>query len=205
MEDEDFIPLSALQHFVFCPRQCALIHLEQAWADNRLTAEGNLLHERVTGGETSLRAGIRAFRSLPLRCGRLGLVGYADVVEFEAGSDTPFPVEYKRGRAKPHDADRVQLCAQALCIEEMTGLPVPEGALFYGEPRRREATAFTPALRARTEQAAAELRALLASGRTPAAEPGPKCRNCSLAEICRPTLSAAPSAARWVERLREEA
>lgn len=205
MDDDDLIPLSALQHFVFCPRQCALIHLEQAWADNRLTAEGNLLHERVTTGETSVRAGTRAFRNVALRCAGLGLSGYADVVEFEAGSDTPFPVEYKRGRAKPHDADRVQLCAQALCLEEMLGLAVPEGALFYGEPRRREAVAFTPALRERTERVVADLRAMLASGRTPAPEPGPKCRNCSLVGICRPDLAALPSASRWVERLREEA
>ncbi len=205
MEDDAALPLSALQHFVFCPRQCALIHLEQAWADNRLTAEGNLLHERVTEGETSQRAGTRVWRNLPLRCRRLGLTGYADVVEFEAGSDVPFPVEYKRGRSKPHDADRVQLCAQALCLEEMLGMPVPEGALFYGEPRRREAVAFTPALRAKTEQAALDLGAMMAAGRTPAPEPGPKCRNCSLAEICRPGFSALPSAARWLERLREEA
>lgn len=205
MEDDDFIPLSALQHFVFCPRQCALIHLEQAWSDNRLTVEGNLLHEKVTGGETSVRAGTRAWRSLPLRHVRLGLVGYADVVEFEIGAESPFPVEYKRGRAKPHDADRVQLCAQALCLEDMLALPVPEGAIFYGEPRRREAVAFTPALRSRTEQTVFALRAMLVSARLPPPEPGPKCRQCSLAAICRPGFAALPSAATWVERLRGEA
>jgi CRISPR-associated exonuclease Cas4 len=132
MEDEDdLLPISALQHLVFCPRQCALIHIERAWAENRLTAEGGLLHARVQSGETTTRGALRVLRALPLVSHRLGLTGYADVVEIhraEGGGERAFPVEYKRGTTKAHDADRVQLCAQALCIEEMIGLPVTEGA-----------------------------------------------------------------------------
>src|SRR5690349_8252356 len=140
MEEDDLLPIAALQHFVFCPRQCALIHVERQWAENRLTAEGQLLHARVQSGETTTRGALRVLRGLPLVSRRLGLTGYADVVEIRRDKDgeQAFPIEYKRGKSKPHDADRVQLCAQALCIEEMTGLPVPEGALFYGTPRRRE-------------------------------------------------------------------
>lgn len=206
MEDE-LLPLSALQHFVFCPRQCALIHVEQAWAENRLTVEGNILHERVTGGETTARAGVRTCRSVPLRSTALGLIGIADVVEFERaadGTEQAFPVEYKRGRSKPHDADRVQLCAQAMCLEEMLGQSIPLGAIFYGEPRRREVVALTPALRAQTEKAAASARAMIAAARIPPAVEGPYCRSCSLIEICRPGLSRRRSAAAWVERLRHD-
>jgi CRISPR-associated exonuclease Cas4 len=153
MEDEDdLLPISALQHLVFCPRQCALIHIERAWAENRLTAEGGLLHARVQSGETTTRGALRVLRALPLVSHRLGLTGYADVVEIhraEGGGERAFPVEYKRGTTKAHDADRVQLCAQALCIEEMISLPVTEGALFYGTPRRREIVAIDTALRTR--------------------------------------------------------
>jgi CRISPR-associated protein Cas4 len=123
MEDEDdLLPISALQHLVFCPRQCALIHIEREWAENRLTAEGGLLHARVQSGETTTRGALRVLRALPLVSHRLGLTGYADVVEIhraEGGGERAFPVEYKRGTTKAHDADRVQLCAQALCIEEL--------------------------------------------------------------------------------------
>lgn len=205
MDDDGLLPLSALQHFVFCPRQCALIHLERAWADNRLTAEGNILHERVIAGDTTARAGVQTCRSLPLRSVTLGLIGLADVVEFipgPDGRDQAYPVEYKRGRTKPHDADRVQLCAQALCLEEMLGRTVPEGAIFYGEPRRREPVTFTPALRDRTRRAAADLHGLIAADRLPPAIEGAYCRSCSLIEICCPGLAARRSVAGWVERLR---
>src|SRR3954447_6042851 len=165
MEDEDdLLPISALQHLVFCPRQCALIHVERQWAENRLTAEGQLLHARVQSGETTTRGALRVLRALPLLSRRLGLTGYADVVEIrraKGGGEQAFPVEYKRGKTKPHDADRVQLCAQALCIEEMAGLPVPEGALFYGMPRRRETVVLDTALRERTETLITELRQMI--------------------------------------------
>lgn len=208
MESEDgLLPIAALQHFVFCPRQCALIHLERQWAENRLTAEGQLLHARVQSGETTTRGVLRTLRGLPLVSHRLGLTGYADVVEIRraaSGGEQAFPVEYKRGKSKPHDADRVQLCAQALCIEEMTGLPVPEGAMFYGAPRRREIVPLDVGLRERTETLVAELRRMIDNCVVPAPRYGPHCRSCSLLDICRPTLPAGRSAAAWIERMRLE-
>ena len=137
MEDDDLIPLSALQHYLYCPRQCALIHVEQQWEENRQTAEGRLLHQRADQPQTELRHGIRTATAMPLASRALGISGIADVVEFH--SEQPFPVEYKRGRPKAHRADEVQLCAQALCLEEMLGRTVPEGALFYGQTHRRKA------------------------------------------------------------------
>jgi len=208
MEDEDdLMPISALQHLVFCPRQCALIHVEREWAENRLTAEGGLLHVRVQSGETTTRGALRVLRALPLVSHRLGLTGYADVVEIhrvEGGGERAFPVEYKRGTTKAHDADRVQLCAQALCIEEMTSLPVPEGALFYGARRRREAVAFDTALRDRTETLIVELRNMIENRILPPPRYGPHCRACSLMEVCRPTLHGGRSASAWTERMRVE-
>lgn len=202
MDEERFAPLSALQHLVFCPRQCALIHLESAWAENVLTAEGRLLHERVDEAPGETRPGIRIARGVRLLSRRLRLVGRADVVEFHGrGSRArPYPVEYKRGTAKLHDADRVQLCAQALCLEEMLGVEVAEGALFYGRPRRRETVAFDVALRARTERAAADLHALLDAGTTPAPVAGSWCRSCSLEPVCLPRLGTRRSAAAWLTR-----
>jgi len=208
MEDEDdLLPISALQHLVFCPRQCALIHLEREWAENRLTVEGDLLHARVQSGETTTRGALWVLRTLPLVSHRLGITGYADVVEIhraEGGGERAFPVEYKRGTTKAHDADRVQLCAQALCIEEMTGLPVPEGALFYGARRRREAVAFDTALRERTEALVAELRSMIEKRVLPPPRYGAHCRSCSLMEVCRPTLRGGRSASAWTERMRVE-
>jgi CRISPR-associated exonuclease Cas4 len=203
--EDDLLPVSALQHLVFCPRQCALIHVEREWAENRLTAEGSLLHARVQSGETTTRGALRVLRAVPLVSYRLGITGYADVVEIhraDSGAEAAFPVEYKRGRTKSHDADRVQLCAQALCIEEMMGLSVPEGALFYGAPRRRETVIFDEALRTRTEALAGELRHMVANRIVPPPRHGPHCRSCSLAEICRPTLRSGRSASAWTERMR---
>jgi len=208
MEDEDdLLPISALQHLVFCPRQCALIHIERAWAENRLTAEGALLHARVQSGASTTRGALRVLRALPLVSRRLGLTGYADVVEIhraEGGGERAFPVEYKRGTTKAHDADRVQLCAQALCIEEMMGLPVIDGALFYGTPRRREAVVFDTALRQRTEGLVTELHDLIERGVLPPPRYGAHCRSCSLVDVCRPTFYGGRSAAAWTERMRIE-
>lgn len=183
--EDDLLPISALQHLLFCPRQCALIQVERQWAENRFTAEGRVAHERVHEAGSETRGGRRIVSGLPLRSLRLGLSGQADVVEFDADG-TPFPVEHKRGRAKEEDWDRVQLCAQALCLEEMTGKAVERGALFYGKNRRRTEVAFDAALRQRTEDTARELHELVDSGRTPAPVESGKCRNCSLAEICLP-------------------
>jgi CRISPR-associated exonuclease Cas4 len=208
VEDDDLLPISALQHLVFCPRQCALIHVERAWEENRLTAEGALLHARVRSGETTTRGALRLFRALPLVSRRLGITGYADVVEIHRTADgsgeRAFPVEYKRGVTKVHDADRVQLCAQALCIEEMMGLPVPEGALFYAAPRRRDTVVLDVRLRARTEALVVELREIVEGALVPPPRYGAHCRSCSLIEVCRPTLHGGRSTAAWIERVRLE-
>ncbi len=193
--EEDLLPLSALQHLVFCERQCALIHLEQQWAENRLTAEGRLLHQVADETRMETRDGIPVWRGLRIRGLHLGLSGRADAVEFRP---QPYPVEYKRGHEKPDDCDEVQLCAQGLCLEEMLGVSVGAGALFYGQPRRRLDVQFDTNLRTRTIELAAALHALINSGQTPSAAYGPKCRRCSLVDICRP--KAARSAVRYVAR-----
>jgi CRISPR-associated exonuclease Cas4 len=200
--DDDPIPISALQHALYCLRQCALIHLDRAWAENRLTAEGRVLHEAADTTATRRRHGVRTATALPIACRRLGIAGIADVVEFHADErgETPFPVEYKRGRPKLHRADEVQLCAQALCLEEMSGVPVPKGALFYGETRRRLAIHFNTELRRLTEETISTVRALLGAGTLPTAVYEPrKCRACSLIDICRPKV-AGRSASVWRER-----
>ena len=204
--EEQLLPISALQHLLFCERQCALIHIEGLWAENRLTVEGRHLHENAHEGPDETRDGVRIVRGLPLRSLRLGLVGKADVVEFRshesaAALSKPFPVEYKRGRPKRHDADRVQLCAQALCLEEMLGVAVPAGALFYGRTRRRFDVSLDEALRRLTEETAQRLHALIAAGRTPRAVREPKCDSCSLLNLCLPdALRPRLSATRYVER-----
>lgn len=198
--EADLLPLSGIQHLVFCERQCALIHLEQIWEDNRLTAEGRHLHERVDSAEDEQRGYIRIARGVPLRSLRLGLVGRADTVEFHrvdaatggivlpgrSGCWLPFPVEYKHGAPKWADCDRVQLCAQALCLEEMLRVEVPNGALFYGRVRRREEVAFDKDLREKTVDAASRFHKLISSKRTPLIDRAPKCRSCSLLSVCLP-------------------
>lgn len=198
--EEHLLPISALQHLLFCPRQCVLIHIERLWEENVLTAEGRIAHEKVDKGGAETRAGRRTVFGLPLRSLRLGLIGKADVVEFSqdaAGRMTAFPVEHKRGRPKQKDCDRVQLCAQAICLEEMLGVSVAEGALFYGQIRRREDVAFDAVLRRLTEETAARLHELIEAGTTPRAEYSKKCKSCSLIELCLPKVS---SAGRSVER-----
>jgi CRISPR-associated exonuclease Cas4 len=188
--ESELLPLSALQHFVVCPRQCALIHLECVWIENERTAEGRVEHERVDRGGAETRAGVRRAYGVPLRSLRLGLAGRADVVEFQAmpggGPERPFPIEHKRGRLKRGEEDRVQLCAQALCLEEMLGVPVPSGALFYGQSRRRTDVVFDDALRRRTEAVAVEVRALFDAGVTPQPPAVAPCKSCSLVSACRP-------------------
>jgi CRISPR-associated exonuclease Cas4 len=199
--EDALIPLSALQHYLFCPRQCALIHLEQLWAEDAATAEGRLLHGKVDAGASEARPGIRVARGLALRSFALGVTGKADVVEFRGKPPRPFPVEYKRGKPKAHRADEVQLCAQALCLEEMFAAAVPEGALFYGMPHRRFPVTFDVTLRSLTAEVAAAARAMLASQRTPTTRHMPACRRCSLQVPCQPArLEKPPHVARWLER-----
>ncbi len=199
--EDELIPISALQHMLYCPRQCALIHIERQWSENRLTAEGRVLHERADAGAPESRKGLRIERSVGLRSLRLGVSGVADVVEMHEGG-RPYPVEYKRGRPKAHRADEVQLCAQAMCLEEMVGSPVPEGALFYGRTRRRKVVAFDPVLRALTTRIAADTRRMLATNHTPAPEFEPrKCNACSLKEACQPEgPQRAGAVDRWLKR-----
>ncbi|WP_413870774.1 CRISPR-associated protein Cas4 [Albidovulum sp.] len=197
------IPLSAIQHAVYCLRQAALIHLERLWAENRFTAEGDVLHAVADKGGTRKARGVRRVMSLPLASQRLNLTGVADLVEFQPGpeGETAFPVEYKRGKPKLHRADEAQLCAQALCLEEMTGQTVPEGALFYAQTRRRVTVPFDAPLRALTESAVADLAAVLASRVTPPPTPHKsRCKACSLIDLCRPETVARP-VKQWRDRM----
>ncbi len=196
--EDDLLPISALQHLLYCERQCALIHIERAWEENLFTAEGRILHEKVDSGEDSVRAGRRIARSLPLRSLRLGLSGIADVVEFGPGKGDVYPIEYKRGRSKAANWDRVQLCAQAMALEEMLGVSINEGALFYGKTRRREVVAFNAALREETSSASERLHQLVASGITPAAQYDAKCEACSLIALCMPELPKRKSVSKYL-------
>jgi CRISPR-associated exonuclease Cas4 len=192
-ELDDPIPLSALQHAVYCLRQAALIHIERLWEENHFTAEGRVLHDVAHEPADRKRGKIRRVTALPIASRRLNLVGVADLVEFRAGTDgeTAYPVEYKRGKAKLHRADEVQLCAQGLCLEEMTGRPVPEGAIFYAETKRRLAVPLDAELRRLTEDVASQFGALFATARTPPAiYRADRCRSCSLIEACRPRAGA---------------
>jgi CRISPR-associated exonuclease Cas4 len=204
----DLIPLSALQHYLFCPRQCALIHVERLWAENVLTAEGRILHERSDKAGQASRGERRIVQGMPIRSRALGVAGVADVVELtRAGRGwRPYPIEYKRGRPKAHRADEVQLCAQALCLEEMFSTAVPEGALFYGKVRRRHVVAFDDELRDLTRAVAAATWALLGAGRTPPPVYEKKrCDTCSLKGLCQPKRLQRPGpVAAWL-RARIEA
>lgn len=196
--DSEPVPLSALQHAVYCLRQAALIHIERQWEENRFTAEGKILHLGADAPGSRRVRGVRRVTALPLACRRLNLAGVADLVEFhtEAGTETPYPVEFKRGKPKLHRADEVQLCAQALCLEEMTGRPVPEGALFYAQTKRRVVVPFDVALRELTETTAVRLRDIFATGSTPRAEYRANiCRACSLIDVCGPKTSSKPAKA----------
>lgn len=187
--ESDLIPLSALQHYMVCPRQCALIHLEQIWEENVLTAEGRILHERVDAGGSELRGDVRRVFGLPIRSLRLGLSGKADVVEFHRQTNAkwlPYPVEYKRGRRKSEDWDRVQLCAQAICLEEMLAVTVPAGAMFYGKEQRREVVTLQESLRRKTAEVAVAVHRMLDEGRTPSPRYTAKCDSCSLRSVCLP-------------------
>ncbi len=195
----EHIPISALQHWRICPRQCALIHLAGVWTENRLTAEGRALHDRVHRQEDESRAGVRRVTGLTLVSDTLGLIGQADVVEFREGAP-PFPVEYKRGRPKNDGSDALQLCAQALCLEEMLGTAIPAGALFYGTIRRRKEISFDAGLRQQVTDTAAAIRAMLESETLPPVRECPHCTGCSLREYCR----CAPPVANYLTEILSE-
>jgi CRISPR-associated exonuclease Cas4 len=193
--EDDLLPLSGLQHIIFCERQCALIHVEQIWAENRLTAEGRIMHDRVHDAGRESRGDVRVEYAMPLRSLRLGLIAKADVVEFHrrrvpgeeaAEKWQPFPVEYKHGKPKKDNSDKVQLCAQAICLEEMLGVDIPRGALFYGKTRRRQDVTFDSELRKQTEETAKKFHALVESGKTPKPVYTKRCDSCSVYEFCMP-------------------
>ncbi len=239
--EDQLLPISALQHLLFCERQCALIHVERLWAENRFTVEGQHLHRKAHHGRDEWRGKVRVVRGLWIRSFQLGLVGQADVVELETANQTrgtvpfcsrdtapfarpsnnctdppaaadsaklgqsPFarvtPIEYKRGRPKKNDGDRVQLCAQAMCLEEMLGVTIDAGALFYGKRQRRTPVEFDPRLRSTTQTAALRLHRMIASGETPPAVREKKCDTCSLFHLCLPEVTqASRSATRFVGR-----
>lgn len=191
--DEDGLALSALQHWCYCPRQCLLIHAEQAFAENVHTLRGQAVHARVDEPGVETRAGVRAARAVPLWCDRLGLIGKADVVEFLADG-TPYPVEYKHGRkgkAGKGMHDDLQLAAQALCLEEMTGKTVSVGAIYHATSHRRREVAISAALRLQVEETVAAIRLALAAGKLPAPINDERCRECSLIDLCQPAPLAA--------------
>ncbi len=195
------IYLSRLQHYLFCPRQFALIELEDIWTENQFTAEGQVLHQRVNQADQQKRGAIRTVWALRLANVELGIEGVADVVEYHRqadGAEIPYPIEYKRGKPKAHRADEVQLCAQALCLEEMHGVTVPEGALFYGEVRRRHPVVFDAELRNLTAQTIVACRTIVKTKITPKAIfKSKKCSGCSLIDQCHPK-SFGRSAAAWL-------
>jgi len=201
--EPEIIYLSRLQHYLFCPRQYALIELENIWAENQFTAEGQVLHQPVNQADQEKRGDIRTVWALRLSHVELGIEGVADVVEYHKqadGSETPFPIEYKRGKPKTHRADEVQLCAQALCLEDMHGITVPEGALFYGEVRRRHAVIFDTELRDLTLKTILACRAIVQTQCTPVADyQAKKCNACSLIDLCHPK-GFKKSAAAWLEK-----
>ncbi len=215
--DDELVPISALMHGRFCPRRCVLIHIDGVWTENRLTAEGRALHDRVDSGARETRGDICVAATLRLVSHKLGVAGVADMVEFHRVGDDdpngaklsgkggrwiPFPVEYKHGKPNGRQADEVQLCAQAMCLEEMLGVAVPRGALFYGKTRHRLDVNFDAALRTLTEATARGVHELFAAGNVPQADCGAWCESCSLRDACQPrkqSLSAETWLARQVE------
>lgn len=251
----DLLPISALQHMLFCERQTALIHLERLWVENRFTAEGRLLHKKTDNAKSETRDGIRITRSLPVHSFQLGVYGVCDVVSFkppslqphpekslakwvqqelthtrsfnlwptgqvflqppetadpQSATHPPFhlwqitPVEYKRGEPKKNEADRVQLCAQAMCLEEMLGVNIPQGELFYGKRQRRTLVELTDDLRQLTQKTAERLHAMIASRKTPSTIREPKCESCSLLPVCMPPEPAAKSASAYLKSMLKE-
>lgn len=214
--EEDFLQLSGVQHFAFCRRQWALVHIENQWQENLKTVEGNLLHSRAHDEQQRERRGnVLIIRGLPIVSHELGLSGQCDVVEFHsnsagislAGEDglwLPFPVEYKRGTPKENCVDELQLCAQAICLEEMLCCTIPEGALFYGETRHRTKVLFTHELREKVRADAEEMHQMFRRGYTPKVKPTKSCNSCSLKELCIPGLMRKQNVAKYLKHAMEE-
>ena len=202
---DDFLPISALQHYAYCPRQFALIHVEQVWEENRFTAEGRIVHERVDSGEQETRGKLRSERGVAVVSQVLGIVGKMDLLEIEVVGSLPpryFPVEYKRGKPKIADWDRIQLCAQALCLEEMLDISVTEGAIWYWQVRKRAKVCLDNKLREMTVEIIAEAKKVWRSSKMPAPiEDKAKCRGCSLVDICQPDILRNDRSEKYVKDL----
>lgn len=224
-QDDELVMLSALQHYQFCQRQCALIHQDEVWSDNYLTASGEELHKHVDSNFRESRPGVHIATTLHLVSHKLGVVGIADLVEFHKYDDKkdktdkyiatsipglkglwiPFPVEYKRGKPKSNKADEIQLCAQAICLEEMLDVKIMEGALFYGEIRKRSKIAFDHELRELTAQVAQAVHVLLKGGELPKAIISQGCEACSIVNVCCPQIILKKvSAKQWLDKYLEE-
>jgi CRISPR-associated exonuclease Cas4 len=215
---DDWLPLSGIQHFVFCRRQWALIHVEQQWQENALTAEGRLMHRRVDDPFfAEKRKDVVVARSVPVASPYLGLSGVCDIVEFTASADgiqlpgrdgrfLPVPIEYKRGREKRDHCDEAQLCAQAMCLEDMLLVPISAGCLYCGQTRRRLVVEFTDELRSLVRDACREMHNYARRGYTPRVKTSKACRSCSLADVCLPELQdRTPPASRYIQQQLEEA
>ncbi len=185
-KSDDPILISALEHWSYCPRQCALIHVEQTFDENLYTLRGRAVHKKVDEPKAEEQAGMRVERALPLWSKALGLIGKADVVEFHGKA--PYPVEYKHGIHRERDHDDLQLCAQALCLEEMTGCPVPRGAIYHYSSRKRREVECSPELRARVVEVTGAIRVMLQAKRLPPPVNDHRCTHCSLQESCMPAV-----------------
>lgn len=216
LPEDEYRQLSELQHFVFCRRQWALIHIEGQWAENLRTVEGELMHKRVHDEKkTEKRGDTIIVRGMRVKSDTLQVVGICDVVEFTASEEgislygrrgkwLPRPVEYKRGKPKQDHSDELQLCGQAICLEEMLCCHIPEGDLFYGEPHRRKVVAFDEELRNEVKKNLAEMQALFQRGYTPKVKKHKGCANCSLIDICLPTMEVRGSVRSYIKRHLEE-
>ena len=214
--DQDLLMLSGIQHYAFCPRQWALIHVEQQWKENVRTVDGNIFHHRAHHGDAEeSRGDLLIVRSLRLSSEKLGIIGICDIVEFHRcekgvrltkheGRWVPYPVEYKKGEPKEFNADRLQLCAQAMCLEEMLSCSVAEGALFYGEPRRREKVVFTDDLRGEVARVAQAMHDCMKRGYTPVPHRTKACNACSLNDICIPAMERTMSVKEYIKKKTEE-
>lgn len=215
-QEEDFLQLSGLQHFSFCRRQWALIHIENQWAENYRTVDGALMHERAhdhsleeSRGDLLIQRGVSVYSA------ELGVSGQCDILEYRRGTEgiplpnrdglwQPYPVEYKRGKPKDGDADALQLCGQAMCLEHMLCCDIPEGALYYGEIRRRERVTFTPALRSQLQALLLQMHELYRRGYTPKVKPTKSCNACSLKDLCLPRMLKSRSVAAYLKSAMED-
>lgn len=204
--EDDFIMISALQHYIFCPRQCGLIHIDEVWQDNLFTVRGEILHEKVDTDSYETRGDVKTVRGLRIHSYKYGLVGRCDVVEFKDTSKGKeiLPVEFKAGEPKEDVSDKAQLCAQVLCLEEMLNVEISKAAFFYGKIRRRNIIEITNELREQTEEVISKVRVLVDSKNVPIIEYSSKCRNCSLVFICQPKALNKKKLNQYIQNLFEQ-